>query len=151
MIGSIRCLRCGESYAEFPPGCECTVCSGPVSQHAGYISAGPPTDIAPGHHWEKTSMGHTLVRDECIWKFTLPVADDIVSVQMPAGARALFVAEQYGAPCVWAKVNPDAPLVEQRFRWAGTAHPLGNVGRYIGSWISAGGALVWHLFEDGTR
>ena len=83
-----------------------------------------------------------------IWKFTLPLPAAIVSVMMPEGAEPLFVAEQFGVPCVWAMVTDTAaPLVEHRFRWVGTGHSIEDTGPYIGSWLSAGGALVWHLFE----
>lgn len=42
--GAIRCLSCGASYDEAPPGWDCPGCGGPVSQHAGTIHVGRGTD-----------------------------------------------------------------------------------------------------------
>lgn len=41
-IGQIRCLQCHQPYAEFPAGCDCTICGGPVSMCAGVIHVQPP-------------------------------------------------------------------------------------------------------------
>lgn len=35
--GAIRCLSCGQHFAEAPPGWDCPSCGGPVSQHAGTV------------------------------------------------------------------------------------------------------------------
>lgn len=43
--GAIRCLQCGQPYNEPPPGWECTVCLGPVSQNMGTVVI--PPDLHP--------------------------------------------------------------------------------------------------------
>ena len=84
-----------------------------------------------------------------VFKYEVPIKDDVV-IEMPEGAEVLLFAAQRGIPCVWARVDPEAPLVERRFRFAGTGHPLeANVGNHIGSFLMAQDQLVWHLFEVG--
>jgi len=89
-----------------------------------------------------------------VWKFPLKI-DDIVEVQMPVGAEILYVdaqGPQHSDPgfCIWARVDPNAPMETRRFRLAGTGHPLEeNVGKHLGSFQMLGGQLVWHLFELG--
>jgi len=84
---------------------------------------------------------------KAVWKFEFAVQDEI-AIDMPAGAIALTVALQFGSPCLWALVDPAAPLVRRRFRLAGTGHPPGpEVGNYVGSFQLSGGHLVFHLFE----
>ena len=84
-----------------------------------------------------------------VWKFVLPPPNDFVTLEMPIDAEPLCVQVQAGQPCLWARVHPKADTELRSFRWAGTGHHMDdeNVGRYVGSWQEAGGALVWHLFE----
>ncbi len=85
-----------------------------------------------------------------VWKFVLRV-DDVVAVQMPAGARVLSCGNQYGEVCVWAVVDVAAPLVERRFRIAGTGHPLtaADAGAFVGTVMLVSGTLVFHVFDLG--
>ena len=83
-----------------------------------------------------------------VYKYPLPVGD-WVTVTMPDGAEPLCVQVQHGEPCLWARVAPGNPPVAHHFRIAGTGHDLGsNLGRHIGSFQLAGGALVFHVFAD---
>ena len=81
-----------------------------------------------------------------IWKFPLPIGDE-VRVAMPHGARVLTIAAIGEAPFVWALVDAGALTVERRFAVRGTGHPLGDVGDYLGTFMLASGALVFHVFE----
>lgn len=82
-----------------------------------------------------------------VWKFV--IADPETPVQMPRGARVLHVAEQRGDVCVWAEVDPSMPLEPRRFVVAGTGHPLPAYrGPFLGTVLLAGGALVYHVWED---
>ena len=82
-----------------------------------------------------------------VWKFEFAAQDDTL-IEMPEGAVVLTVAVQFGLPCLWALVDPEAPKVRRRFRLAGTGHPLGpEVGAYVGSFQLSRGHLVFHLFE----
>lgn len=83
-----------------------------------------------------------------VWKFPIPYGRDIVEVLMPRGAEVLYVADQTGTPCMWARVDPDNEEVSRLFRFSGTGHYLDDeVGAHIGSWQQ--GSFVWHLFALG--
>ena len=81
-----------------------------------------------------------------VFKYVLPIEDN-PTISMPQGAQLLHVADQYGALCVWALVNPEAPPMHRRFRVAGTGHPEA-VGVYVGTALMLGG-LVFHVFDRG--
>ena len=82
-----------------------------------------------------------------VWKYPVKV-DDRFSVEMPKGAEVLHVDLQRGGVFMWARVDPAAPPEIRSFRLAGTGHELaGDVGRHVGSFMLAGGGLVFHVFE----
>lgn len=85
-----------------------------------------------------------------VWKFQLRLGDqDIIS--MPKGARLLHVAMQHHSLCVWALVDPVAPLVRRGFRIAGTGHPIdGNDCKNHVSTVFDG-PFVWHVFDIGEE
>lgn len=74
--------------------------------------------------------------------------DDIVELQLPGGATILHCAEQYGYMCLWALVDPTAPLETRRIRMAGTGHPIPEAKvRHINTIVMHNGSLVFHFFE----
>lgn len=84
-----------------------------------------------------------------IWKFNL-AATERQDLEMPSRAKILFVGAQDPTGHtvqLWAEVNPDAERETRRFAIAGTGHPLPPAGHHLGSVITAGGALVWHVYE----
>ena len=84
-----------------------------------------------------------------VWKFPVRY-NDFVEVEMPARAKLLHVNEQYGTPCIWALVDPQQKKEVRRFRLAGTGHPIdipADKLSHVGSYLTAGGQLVFHLFE----
>ena len=84
-----------------------------------------------------------------IWKFPIPFADTF-SIDMPAGAKLLHVAEQHRDVCLWALVNPTAPKEPRYFCIAGTGHPIDTPCQqlqYVGTFLLESGRLVFHLFE----
>jgi hypothetical protein len=86
-----------------------------------------------------------------IWKFILDINDTVV-VEMPEHAIPLAVDVQNDALCLWAEVNPDAPLVKREFRIRGTGHALrGNEGKYIGTVVMRNGLLVWHVYDEAIK
>jgi hypothetical protein len=92
------------------------------------------------------------VSDQTIWKFELPW-EDFPTVRMPRGARPLSCGIQEGKLCVWALIpDPAQTPVLQRFRLAGTGHPLTPVvtaySPFIGTVQFAD--LVFHVFYLGT-
>ena len=87
-----------------------------------------------------------------IWKYPLAILDEQI-VMMPHGSQILCVQAQGSTPCLWAMVAPGEPATQQRFiRIFGTGHPIDDkmVGEiYIGTFQLSGGALVFHVFEEG--
>lgn len=85
-----------------------------------------------------------------IWKF--PITDETRLV-MPVGARPLKLAIQAGVPCLWALVDPTAPLEERHVRVYGTGHFIED-DDFIGDAIYAGsfldGLFVFHVFLAAT-
>jgi hypothetical protein len=88
-----------------------------------------------------------------IWKFALAITDS-QAIAMPFGAQTLSVQEQDGDLCVWAIVNPAAPVVPVRFYVVGTGNPMPwpswvTNPRHLGTVQTHGGSLVWHVFVAG--
>ena len=82
-----------------------------------------------------------------VYKYEVPI-NDRCAIMMPVGARLLHLAEQDGAPCLWALVDPVAPVEARHFRLAGTGHDVDcHILAYVGTVLLRGGALVFHLFE----
>lgn len=91
------------------------------------------------------------MKNKEVWKFPLtPSLQDHIKIRMPKGAEILTFQVQNHIPCIWALVYPDAPLVERRFWFVGTGHPLKEVSKttYIGTIQLEDGALIFHLFEE---
>lgn len=85
---------------------------------------------------------------QTVWKFSIDLGSD-EPVLMPKGAQVLHVDNQDGALCVWALVDPHAPKVARGFVVVGTGHPVPAFrGRFLGTVLFAGGALVFHVWED---
>lgn len=88
-----------------------------------------------------------------IWKFPVPV-NDRFTVNMPRNARPLSVQVQHNDVCMWALVDPTAPVVRREFRVFGTGHPVdlsggSQTGAFVGTFQVYGGDLVFHLFDYG--
>lgn len=85
-----------------------------------------------------------------IWKFLFDV-NDRVSMRMPGTPRVLLVECQRGEACLWAEVDPDAPLREHRFRVFGTGHPrIPAAGlEHVASFQQP--PFVWHMYRELAR
>lgn len=82
-----------------------------------------------------------------IWKFPIQVTD-LQSVTMPDGAKILTAAVQRGQPCLWAEVDPSAPMCERSIAIFGTGHELpDDPGSYIGTFQVDHGVFVFHVYE----
>ena len=80
-----------------------------------------------------------------VWKFTLQW--DTV-LDLPEGARVLRVNEQEGCVCLWALVDPQAPLEARHFVAFGTGHPIpDNLPLVFFGTVFLPGGLVIHVFE----
>ena len=82
-----------------------------------------------------------------IWKFPIDLART-VEIEMPYGAEPLSVQLQNGEICLWALVDTSERKVMREVCIVGTGHPYDpcEVGRYVGTVVTQGGALVWHVF-----
>jgi len=86
---------------------------------------------------------------ETIWKYSLGQVKNSYVIPMQEDAEILYLEVQYGEPCIWAKVNTDAPKAERKFKLYGTGHQHEVIGgKYIGSFMLYSGSLVFHLFEE---
>jgi hypothetical protein len=86
---------------------------------------------------------------QTVWKTQLK-ATDLQEVELPEGAEILFAGNQHEQICIWYRCNPLAAKFPRKIAIVGTGHAAPDVqtGRYIGSVIMHGGALVFHVFED---
>jgi len=89
---------------------------------------------------------------QIVWKFEMPefvkLHGDAFVLKMPKEAQILTVQVQYGKPCIWAVVDPTAPVEERKFRIAGTGHNLQyDLMRYIGTFQLSEGKFIGHVFE----
>lgn len=80
-----------------------------------------------------------------IWKFTLDPSH--VYLKMPRGARLIHAHEQGGGICVWAEVDPAAPLHARYVHIIPTgAEPFGD---YVGTAHLQAGVFVFHVYDGG--
>jgi len=83
-----------------------------------------------------------------VWKF--PLGDPDQTIEMPQGARILYVAAQT-VPTIWALVDPSLPLVKRRFITVGTGWDFDPTGlTYRGTADGIAGWMVFHVFEGDT-
>ncbi len=84
-----------------------------------------------------------------IWKFQFEI-QNLFTIDMPRGAVLLHVEAQNGQPCLWARVHTDVATERKTFRIFGTGHDAAGSQSmiHVGTFQMAGGAPVWHLFEE---
>jgi len=87
-----------------------------------------------------------------IYKYQLEI-QDYQEVRLPQGAEILTVQEQYGIPCLWARVNTEESRVTHRtIAMHGSGHemsqPTVEAEKYIGTFQIHSGSLVFHVFES---
>lgn len=81
-----------------------------------------------------------------IYKYVLPIKDEVVLEVPGGGQQVLLVAEQHGSLTMWMQVNDSLPLRKRTFRIRGTGHPLDKAEGdfHVGSAIV--GQYVWHVY-----
>lgn len=85
-----------------------------------------------------------------IWKSNLKVKDR-QTIYLPEGAKIIAVGAQDSTGKtvqLWMEADPKAQIdtVGRRIAIAGTGHDA-PPGEHLGTVITAGGALVWHVYE----
>lgn len=80
-----------------------------------------------------------------VLKFTLPVDDNVHTINMPdSGTILLGVQQRLDVVCLW-EIDGGRPWRCRRLRVFGTGQPIPDDARYVGS--TQAGPLVWHVFE----
>ena len=89
------------------------------------------------------------MEQKTVYKFTLEFTD-VQDIKMQKGAKILSVGVQRGIVCIWALVEPNAQKENRRFAIVGTGCEMTlnqYFGKFIGTVLTEGDALVWHIFE----
>jgi len=84
-----------------------------------------------------------------IFKYPLAVVDR-QTVEMPKGATILCCQIQLDKPCLWAAVDPDAPLEPRTILVVGTGRDTAfglATTEYIGTIQLNEGVFIFHVFE----
>jgi hypothetical protein len=86
-----------------------------------------------------------------VYKYPLK-PEDVQVLEMPKDAKVLDIQVQQGIPCIWAIVDPDAPMEIVKLYTYGTGHNILNVDKllYLGTYQILGGEIVFHVFRDYT-
>jgi len=78
------------------------------------------------------------------------VGEEII-IQMPMHAEILTIQAQFGAPMIWALVEPTAATESRTFQIFGTGQPIPEITgvnrKYIGTYQIVSGTYVFHVFE----
>lgn len=86
-----------------------------------------------------------------VFKYQIPVSGLPHRVIMPSGAVALYVdvQQQPDVVMLWAEVpRRHFDYSERTFQVFGTAAPIPDKWKYIGTAILPTESLVWHLYEQ---
>lgn len=88
---------------------------------------------------------------EIIYKYEIQTGTGQGPIKMPKGAEILCVQMQNGRPHIWAKVDADSPILEDKtlVTYATGESMLVLANRhhmYVGTYQTSGG-FVYHLFE----
>ena len=85
-----------------------------------------------------------------VFKYSVEL-NDYFTLNLPLRTKILNVDIQYNEFVLWALVNPEHLVTEQRrFRLAGTGHPIVEEAthlEYINTFKMQDGALIFHVFE----
>ena len=85
-----------------------------------------------------------------VWKFELTPSRK-QAIEMPINAEILTIQTQFGNPCIWALVDPNAKKEQRGFEIFGTGlsiiYDMLVVRNYIGTYQVNDGQYVFHVFE----
>lgn len=83
-----------------------------------------------------------------VWKYPILRPETHFTIEMPSGAEILSIQVQNNIPCIWALVNTETVMIDnKRFLLVGTGHDIDVVDelKFIGTFQLD--KLVFHLFE----
>jgi len=85
-----------------------------------------------------------------VWKYNVPVDDQVHEIEMPVLAEIVHVGRAmsgFDALSFWAEVDPEQTREVRRFMVYGTGHPISRGARHHGTVVFLNLPLVWHLYE----
>ncbi|CAB4151653.1 hypothetical protein UFOVP685_56 [uncultured Caudovirales phage] len=83
-----------------------------------------------------------------IFKYEIPITDEIIAMEIPDNYALCHVGQQDGKLFMWCAVDIHAKLVKRRFKIVGTGHKIvGIESLFFLRTIQMPNGLVWHLFE----
>lgn len=82
-----------------------------------------------------------------VWKYPVRIDNGDQELQVPRKVEWLTAQMQHGQICLWALVDPKAPMATRRVRVVGTGHPTvpDEGASYIGTVQVS--PLVFHVFD----
>lgn len=86
-----------------------------------------------------------------VWKYPFGEGGEF-RIRMPLGAKILHVDTQGRQPCMWALVDPEAPVVPRGFVLLGTGHVINDFSpawTFVGTFLADDGRFVFHLWDCG--
>lgn len=79
-----------------------------------------------------------------IFKYAIRITD-VQRIHMQVGAEVCYVGlDPDGNHCIWAIVDPEAPMEWVTVLVIGTGHPIPDEVIFLGSMVAA--PFVWHVF-----
>jgi hypothetical protein len=82
-----------------------------------------------------------------IFKYGFAHGSSELEIIAPQPQRVVHFADQLGEYCVWVEVLAGNSKQRATFRFFATGEPVPREGEYIDTCMSAGGRLVWHLYQ----
>lgn len=82
-----------------------------------------------------------------IWKFELDVG--VNRLKMPPISKLLYVAEQYGALCIWAECLENTAPGERCIEVVLTGSKVPRDAKYVGTVLLRDGSFVVHVYDHG--
>lgn len=88
---------------------------------------------------------------KAIWKVELEITES-QAIELPINAKILCVKVQHDIPCMWfinPDLNNDLATEYKTIMIYGMSHTHMDIkGKYIGTVMTHGESLVWHIFEE---
>lgn len=88
---------------------------------------------------------------KAIWKFPLKMTAYYQTIEMPTGARIVYVGINPGDEgrrgAIWAEVETALPTEKRYFFIVGTGQPIPEGTTYIGTYDQS--PFIWHIYEKG--
>jgi len=104
----------------------------------------------------RTTIQVFVLRAEEKTVLELPEGARVLDVQMAPVVSRIGLAQVQELPCLWAEVDPDAPIIKRTFRLLGTGKPYQELEKlvYIRTFqhtaLDQGGvrAYTFHCYEE---